>query len=392
MNQASESQPVKPIPPTLASVANRAQMAVSTLKSTRCGTGDSPGASSCGILLVDQPAWLPAAIGHRLGSTGVTVMTAQGLAQARLALSSGPFDLVVVHIAENRSGLLLVEELTGRRTTPGTCAADEAKCALILTGPIDAVSAIQAMRLGVSDCIESDTAETETIQRLAGALEKQQARRRSEKRVERLRRLCKDLNQARDQISQQVNLLCKDLVLAYQELSLQMQDAVQAGEFKAVIRSELDLEQLIRKSLEYILDKVGPTNAAVFLPSTGDEYSVGGYVHYDWGDTPCDLLLEHLADHLAPKLAKETSLVHLKEARQLQQWTDSRGEFLKDSHLLAIPCRHENETLALLAFFRHKSQPFDAGHEAMLQVIAPALAASLARVIRVHHRNLKLND
>lgn len=365
-------------PATLASVAAQASRAIQALKQPGKPGDESRLERPCCILLVDQPGEMAAILGHRLGTTPVTVMNAQGLAQARLALGSGPFDLVLIEVGPNRRGIMLAEELAKRPQSP----------AIILTGEMDVSCATQAMRLGVADGLEPTLAAQEKRQRIQTVLEKQQARRRAEKRVERLRRLCKDLNQARDQISQQVNLLCKDLVAAYQELSVQMQDAVQAGEFNAIIRSELDLEQLIRKSLEFLLEKIGPTNAAVFLPSTTDEYSVGGYVHYDWGDTPSDLLLEHLADHLAPKLAQEPGIVHVQDAKELGRWTASRGEFLKESHLLAIPCRHKQETLAVLAFFRHESQPFDQGHQAMLQVIAPALAASLARVIRVHHRHL----
>ena len=42
-----------------------------------------------------------------------------------------------------------------------------------------------------------------------------------------------------------------------------------SAEFGAVMNDELDLEHLLRKTLEFLLGKVGPTNAAIFLPGTG---------------------------------------------------------------------------------------------------------------------------
>ena len=44
-----------------------------------------------------------------------------------------------------------------------------------------------------------------------------------------------------------------------------------ALEFTGLIKQELDIENLLRTTLEYVLGRSGPTNAAVFLPTTSGD-------------------------------------------------------------------------------------------------------------------------
>ena len=87
--------------------------------------------------------------------------------------------------------------------------------------------------------------------------------RRGEKKVQRLKRICRRLNSARQDANRQLDVLCNDLVNAYQELADQMSRVSLASEFSSLIRQELDVESLLRTTLEYLLTKTGATNAAV---------------------------------------------------------------------------------------------------------------------------------
>ncbi len=183
-----------------------------------------------------------------------------------------------------------------------------------------------------------------------------------------------------------MELLCGDLVGAYQELAAQMQRVARSSEYAAAVRHELDLEQLLRKTLEFMLEKVGPTNAAVFLPANDREYALGGYVNYDrCGGTP-ELLLQHLADVVAPRLAERTSALHITDNETLRQWIGRDSDYLADCHVLAISCRRRDEVMATLMLFRDASSPFDLAAADSLEAVAPLLGEHLDRVIRVHHR------
>ena len=151
-------------------------------------------------------------------------------------------------------------------------------------------------------------------------------------------------------------------------------------------RSELDLEQLLRRTLEHILEKVGATNAAIFLPSSLDEYSLGGYINYDQAGGSPDLLLQHLADIVAPEIANRDALLHVTDNETLDQWLGDDANYLEDCHLVASPCVHEDECLAVIALFRDCESPFEHESVETIDAISPVLAEYLAKIIRVHHR------
>jgi hypothetical protein len=261
--------------------------------------------------------------------------------------------------------------------------------ATILVGNEPSVeSAMKAIRVGASDYLVNPLNLEDANQRVRKVLAKQGKSRDQASRVRRLRRLCKKLNQARADVSKQVDILCNDLVTAYQELAGQMQQVVQATEFGAVIRDELDLEQLLRKTLEHLVEKAGPTNAAVFLPSSMDEYTLGGYVNYDCTPESADMLLQHLADVMAPKVAQRDDLLHITDNKSLSHLLAGDAAYLVDSHMIAFACRSENESLAVVALFRDSSDPFDQAVLDTAEAVGPLLGDSLARVIRIHHRGI----
>lgn len=208
------------------------------------------------------------------------------------------------------------------------------------------------------------------------------------RRYRKLRKVCRNLTQARKQVSDQVDMLCGDLVNAYQELAEQVQHVVQTTEYSAVVGGELDLEQVLRKTLEFLLEKAGPTNAAVFLPSTLDEFSLGGYVNYDWSAGSPELLLQHLADGVAPKVASTRQLLHLTSKKEIQSLLGDDSEYLADCNILAACCRHDQEPLAVIILFRDRESEFDDDVVETLGGIAPLLGDYLARVIRIHHRGM----
>jgi DNA-binding response OmpR family regulator len=310
----------------------------------------------------------------------VQLLHARSLTEARAQLTEKSVDLAVINPnLPDGSGLDLAEELNKSRRVVTT---------VLIGDEPDLESAMRAIRAGASDFIVNPLDLEDVNRRVRGVLEKQRKSRDQAQRVRRLRRLCKKLNQARADVSKQVDILCNDLVTAYQELAGQMQQVVQASEFGVVIRDELDLEQLLRKTLEHLVEKAGPTNAAVFLPSSMDEYTLGGYVNYDCTPESADMLLQHLADVVAPKISNRDDLIHITDNQSLSHLLGGDAAYLIDSHVLAFACRSENESLAVVALFRDASDPFDQTVLDTAEAVSPLLGDALARVIRIHHRGL----
>lgn len=336
---------------------------------------------TCRVLLVET---VPA---HReqLESCGtahrpMSVVHAPTLADARQYLADHSVDLAVIQPKlPDGDGFDLAAEVARISRTTAT---------VVVSETADFADAQRALRAGVDDLIVNENDAADFAQRIAHALDRKTREKAHDQRVLRLRRLCKKLNAARVEVSKQVDILCNDLVTAYQELACQMQNVVQTSEFSGLVKDELDLEALLRVTLEHLMAKLGPSNAAIFLPATMDEYSLGGYVNYDCTSESADILLEHLADTLAPRVATADDLVHLTTREDIERWIGEDAGQLGDSGVLAVPCMSEGECLAVLVLFRDVDQPFEEEHLDRVSSLAPMLGEALEKIIRVHHRSI----
>lgn len=309
---------------------------------------------------------------------------ARNIAEAHRRMGvTKPAVLVVDHQLSDGPGMDFVRVV--RSKSPDTQV-------VLLAESLSTADTIEVMRIGASDVILKPMTDRDLVERIKLALERHQANRKQNARVERLRRVCRKLNEARLEVSEQVNVLCNDLVAAYQDLADQMNSATQVTEYTAMVRNELELEVLVRRTLEYLLQKAGPTNAAIFLPSSADEYTLGGYVNYDCTSDSADLLLDHLADVLAPRLAATSDVLHVRDNETLSSLLGDDAAYLADSHLLGVACNHEDETLAVIALYRDAEEPYSQMAIDTLHAVGPLLAAHLTKIIRIHHRHVPLFD
>ena len=246
---------------------------------------------------------------------------------------------------------------------------------------------VRSMRAGAIDLLRKPFDAEELVLRLDAAVERADLLRHRQRRLERLKRICRRLNEAREEVTREVDILCSDLVSAYKDLADQVSNVSVSSEFSTIIRRELDVEALLRSSLEYLLTKTGPTNAAIFLPTGIEDYSLGAYVNYDMPKETVDVLLDHLADILAPRFESEDSIVAIRGRAELHDWLDDAADWLADSSLLVFPCLHEGECLAVIALFRDATKPFKPDVFPMLDVVRALFAEQLARVIRIHNRH-----
>jgi len=365
---------------------------LSPLTNTNIVSGDPRGAtdrelSVVRVLIASNDASLRDRLRRAMNKAGMSCCAVRTPAAAceRLAGGAGvdqdgqcvSYDVVVVDAAlsdEPAAGLAPFAEEAGT-------------CLVLVAGPIDAEGAIAAVRAGVADIVQAD-AMGELLSRVKLAAAKSRCGRRQQNRIVKLKRMCRRLNSAREQVARQAEALCTDLVQAYQELADHMSQVTTATEFKGLIRNELDIESLLRTTLEYVLSRTGPTNAAIFLPTTTGDYSLGAYVNYDCPKETVDILLDHMANVVAPRFESLTGLLYLPEQAGLDRYIGDDAQWLDDSGVVALACKHENETLAIFMLFRDRKHTYNAPLLEQITTIGELFAAQLARVIHIHHRHL----
>jgi DNA-binding response OmpR family regulator len=160
-----------------------------------------------------------------------------------------------------------------------------------------------------------------------------------------------------------------------------------ARRFAARVGDDLDLEALIRHTLQMVLEVSGPTNAAVFLPGSDDQYSLGGYINHDFSRDNGQMVLEHLADVLGPKITNATKTLNFNNEHALEAWAGDDAGYIADSHVLAISARYQGDGIAGLLFFRDQSKGFTQAQTSGLEELTSLFATRLGKLIRIHHRH-----
>ncbi len=344
---------------------------------SRAGEDDAPGVSA---LVVTPRASVRRRVASLLHGQLDSIDYASDCNEAVERVSTSDCDLIIIERALGDSdGIDLLERIsTNHPAIVG-----------VIVGQIENTEdAVRAMRAGASDVISIQSRCAETARRLHECVKRAQRVRMRDARVMRLEKLCHKLDSARREVSGQVGDLCNDLVEAYRDLSEQFGDVKLATELNAVMRQELDIESLLRTMLEFTLSKIGSTNAAVFLPTSSGDYSLGAYVNYDIPKDAAEVMLDQLADSIAPKFEQCDGVVTLSSNADLDEALGSDAHWLSDQGAMVISCSHEDECLGVLTIFRSQSRPFGQEDERTLSIIAKLFGEQLGRVIHVHHRHL----
>ncbi|MGV6813722.1 MAG: response regulator [Phycisphaerales bacterium] len=295
-------------------------------------------------------------------------------------ISTSNCDLVIIERAlDGTDGIDLLDRLSSNHPT---------LVGVIIGQAENTDDAIRAMRSGACDLISIQNRNAQTTRRLLESVKRAQRVRQRDARIDRLKKLCHKLNAARQDVSGQVGMLCTDLVSAYQDLSDQFGDVKLASELNALLRQELEIESLLRTMLEFMLSKIGSTNAAVFLPTSTGDYSLGAYVNYDIPRDGIEIMLDQLADVLAPRFEEATEVVSLNGRFDMEEALGNDSHWLEDYAMLTVSCQQDGECLAVLGVFRDQTLAFTDEDIRVFRLVAKLFGEQLGRVIHVHHRHL----
>lgn len=294
--------------------------------------------------------------------------------------------------AASQSNLILIDRVLGEQDGIALAARildlEPSAVPVILAESPSLNDAVLAMQTGAADLIDLGLSEHEIRRRLSVAGQRANTLRRREDKVTRLKKMCHTLNTARDHVSGQVGDLCSDLLGAYQSLADQIGEVSISSELNSLLRQELDVESLLRTVLEYMLSKIGSTNAAVFLPTSAGDFSLGAYINYDCPREAAEVLLDQMAYTFAPCFEEQSEPLMLVGKHDLKAAMGDEAAWLGDANAIVVSCMEDGECLAVLTVFRKDTKPFTEEHRRVFEITAKLFGAQLGRVIQVHHRHL----
>lgn len=332
------------------------------------------------VLVVDSSHEARSSISPVVAEMDCAVHFARSRDEAITLISSRRVDAAIINAQlPDGSGLDVLDALRNNDATSG----------VIITSDNATVDlTVESLRRGACDFLPGPCDAGQLAERLTAALQRVRQERRRDRKIKRLRTICRRLNDARREVSDQVDELCSDLVTAYQELASQVGHATLASEFGAAIRQELDIESLLRTTLESMLARTGPTNAAVFLPTGHSDYNLGAYVNQTLTGESVDILLDHLADIVPAEFEDTRDITAVDPSNERWSWICEEAGWLGESSGLVFACLHEDECMAVVLLFRPVDEPFNEGAIEDLAVMRDLFAEQLDRVVRVHHRSL----
>jgi DNA-binding response OmpR family regulator len=338
----------------------------------------APEAPASRVLVVHHCKSTRVAIAEALRDAGMTCEAVSSLRTARAKLAEGSFDAALLAMKHDGDDALdLARDIASESTGPGV---------LVLKDEPDLDDAVRAMRAGAMDLLCAPYDASDVASRVRAAVDAVRRDRSREEQLAGLKKLCRELNASRDSVTKQVGALCDELADAYHQITEQVQHVKASAEFAALIRQELDVESALRTCLEYLLTKTGPTNAAVFLPGDHGDFSLGAYVNYDCPRDSADVLLDTLANVLAPRFADDDRIASFDGEDDLYSRIGDDAHWLADSRALVLPCRHEEECMSVMVFFRDRLSPYPTDAHGVLEIVGALFAEQLDRILRVQGR------
>ena len=334
------------------------------------------------VLVIDADPKTADIVTRALPDCAAAVRVAATTDHAAVEMSRCAADLIVVNLQLNDNhGLELLSKM--RRRYPSTDV-------LAVSRVVSAEMALAAWRAGAADLLVQPV-DVKTVRasfrRLA---ENRTAGDRLLRRNVKLRTVCRKLNKARHEISQQVDLLCNDLVRAYQELAQQLNTTQTSGEFTDHIGGEIEIEAILRRTLEWVLEKIGPLNAAIFLPDAEGELSLGAYLNFD--TEAQTIMVDTIAQTAARTALTATAPMIIETDDQLQQLYGEDATLLLGRQWIAAPSHFNRECLAVVCLFRAQGEPVDEKIVQTLESICPVLGERIGRAVKIYQRGLRFDD
>lgn len=354
-------------------------MAIQTQQTTR--QTDSPRVPR--ILVIDSGNESSDAIRQAMPEAAIHMCTVNSVEQAIARNRAAPADVAFINVDLQPSNVASVL-MQVRAACPNMKT-------VAMSRHTDAQVCLNVWRAGAADLVFQPVEPTALQRCMANLGRLDDENSRMAQRNQRLRQMCRRLSQSRQEISDQVNTLCRDMVKAYQELAEQLHQTQDHVEFATQLRGDLEVESLLRKTMAYMLRKIGAVNSAIFLPGDGQRFLLGAYLRHDTDSD--DMFLKSMEQTLVARAVETGATLCVSDDAQAQEMFGQNFGMLSGRCWVAAPMRAEGAFMGVMILFRDQRYPLENHVPGAAEAIGGILAAQLNRVVRVHHRgDLSLDD
>jgi len=334
------------------------------------------------ILVVDDEPEIAAVVADALREADPSwhVEALSDAQEALHRLGDERFDCLVTDLVmPDVTGLALAEE--ARRH-------NEDLSLIAITGRGTLESSIEALRLGFADFIQKPF-DLETVSRsVCRAIREARGRERLESRFAEYAQANAQLEAAKAQLDEKLQIASQDLVLSSRRMARQLDDLATAAGVARSLMGVVELEDLLGLCAELIGDRAACQTSTVALYEVR-ESAIGLMVraHPDADEPPALCWLrEPLREGLMCRAAQSQKCVHVDDAADSVLLDPTEKELWRDGHLLAVPIPFQGTTIGVAALHRPAEDadfgPHDVKHISELAaIIGPAIMTA-----KVHHQ------
>jgi DNA-binding response OmpR family regulator len=330
------------------------------------------------ILLIGEANEQTTAIRASIEVAGYSVVHAGTIKAGEIALEQGVYGLIVVDCDTGNSVVESIAEFTSLLSpqTPTVGFTTSRSQTLVMN----------MMRNGASDifCLPRDLGAVK--ERIELVMSKNSIARLATKKNDKIRRLYEEINLAHGAAVEEIESLTHTLASGQCDQDQKMRLVAMAAEFRTLVSQELEVESMLRTSLEYLLHRLGPTNAAVYIREGEVGWGIGAYINYDQQGENYSEFLQTLGEQACATVSQEKSLRVFTDGSSFTNWIDTDELDFEGNEVITIGCFDGEKCMSIIVFFRSDSKRFDDEALKIVETISPLFGAQLGSILKIHRR------
>lgn len=259
--------------------------------------------------------------------------------------------------------------------------------AVVVVGSFPSAAQVaELFRAGITDWIEQEAwaNDGKALCQISAAIERSLMDQVCAHRSATLEGVCRRLTNERKTLQEKLGGACANLADAEESARDREGIAAMQAECRTLLAQESEVEAIVELSTQYLIARVGTTNAAIFLKDHG-QYRLAGYVRDDLARRAAGGLIDHVASLWCERIAAHAGIIRFgPNEPPAAQFAEFCG-VLPGRSVFAFACPNLDPIngSAVVVLFRDGQRPFSPELEKVARAVGPAFASGLARVRRI---------